>query len=98
MKWLASISIKQIAFAFVIGLLFLVVLIGGFAVYQTRSVNRDLEHHRLDAARSELEVAFKRLLVEKAERRAISPARWDETRVAARVATASGTLLLQTAT
>jgi len=79
MKWLASISIKQIAFAFVIGLLLLVVLIGGFAVYQTRSVTRDLEHHRLDTARSELEVAVKRLLG-RAEKQAISLAGWDETR------------------
>jgi len=79
MKWLASISIKQIAFAFIVGLLCLVVLIGGFAIYQTRGVSRDLERHRLDAARSELDAAVKRLLG-RIERQAINLAGWDETR------------------
>ena len=40
MKWPASISIKQIALAFITGLLVLVSLIGGFAAYQTRNVTR----------------------------------------------------------
>jgi diguanylate cyclase (GGDEF)-like protein len=79
MKWLASISIKQVAFAFIIGLLFLVVLIGGFATYQTRGVTRDLQRHRMDAARSELDDAIKRLLGQ-TDRQASNLARWDETR------------------
>jgi diguanylate cyclase (GGDEF)-like protein len=79
MKRPASISIKQIAFAFVVGLLLLVTLIGGFASYQTRSVSRDLERHRQDAARSELDAAIQRLLG-RTERQAINLAKWDETR------------------
>ncbi len=79
MKWFASFSIKQIAFAFIIGLLILVVLIGGFAAYQTRGVSRDLERHRQEAARSELDGAFKRLLGQ-ADRQASNLASWDETR------------------
>jgi len=79
MKSPASFSIRQIALAFVAGLLILVILIGGFAAYQTRRVTRDLERHRQDAARAELEVAFKRLLG-RTERQALSLAKWDETR------------------
>ena len=50
MKWPDAISIKQIALAFITGLLVLVSLIGGFAAYQTRAVTRSLEQHNQNAA------------------------------------------------
>ena len=79
MKLTASFSIRQFAFAFIVGLLFLVSLIGGFAAYQTRAVTRSLDQHSLDAARSELNSSFERLRGQMAEQ-ASSLARWDETR------------------
>jgi diguanylate cyclase (GGDEF)-like protein len=79
MKWTAPISIKQIALAFITGLLVLVSLIGGFAAYQTRNVSEKLEQHSRDAARSELAAAVERL-VRQTERQANALANWDETR------------------
>ena len=79
MKWPASYSIKQVALAFITGLLLLVSLIGGFAAYQTRAVTRSLEQYNQEAARSELAAAAQRLLSQ-AEARATELASWDETR------------------
>ena len=42
MNWPASIPIKQAALVFITGVLVLVSLIGGFALYETRSVSRNL--------------------------------------------------------
>ena len=79
MKWPDAISIKQIALAFITGLLVLVSLIGGFAAYQTRAVTRSLEQHNHNAARSELSAAVQRLLNQTGEQ-AAKLANWDETR------------------
>jgi diguanylate cyclase (GGDEF)-like protein len=79
MKWPATLSIKQIALAFITGLLVLVSLIGGLAAYQTRNVTRNLEQHSRDAARSELAAAAERL-VRQTESQASALASWDETR------------------
>ena len=79
MKWPDGISIKQIALAFITGLLVLVSLIGGFAAYQTRAVTRSLEHHNQSASKSELTAAVQRLLNQTAEQ-ADKLANWDETR------------------
>ncbi len=79
MKWPEAISIKQIALAFVTGLLVLVSLIAGFAAYQTREVTHSLERHNRDAAASELDSAVQRLLGETDEQ-ANKLASWDETR------------------
>ena len=79
MKWPDAISIKQIALAFITGLLVLVSLIGGFAAYQTRAVTRSLEQHNQNAARSELTAAVQRLL-NQTDKQATSLANWDETR------------------
>jgi diguanylate cyclase (GGDEF)-like protein len=79
MKRLSSIPIKQIALAFITGLMVLVSLIGGFAAYQTRAVTRSLEQHSQNAAQSELGTAIKRLLSQ-TETLAVNLARWDETR------------------
>jgi diguanylate cyclase (GGDEF)-like protein len=79
MKWPDSVSIKQIALAFITGLLVLVGAIGGFAAYQTRSVTYSLEQHNRDAARSELSTAVQRLLSQ-TEKQAANLAQWDETR------------------
>jgi hypothetical protein len=74
MKLTASFSIRQFAFAFIVGLLFLVSLIGGFAAYQTRAVTHSLEQHSLDAARTELNASFERLRARWKNRRAVWPA------------------------
>jgi diguanylate cyclase (GGDEF)-like protein len=79
MKWPDAISIKQIALAFITGLLVLVSLIGGFAAYQTRAVTRSLAQHNDNAARSELDAAVQRLLNQTGEQ-ADKLANWDETR------------------
>ena len=79
MKWSESISIKQIALAFVTGLLVLVSLIGGFAAYQTRAVTRSLEQHNREAAQSELASGVERLLAQTGDL-ANNLAHWDETR------------------
>jgi len=79
MKWPHAISIKQVALAFIAGLLVLVSLIGGFAAYQTRGVTYSLERHNHDAARSELTTAVQRLLNQTQEQ-AANLADWDETR------------------
>lgn len=75
----ASISIKQIALAFVTGLLVLMSLIAGFATYQTRAVTRSLEQHSQDAAHSEIAAAIQQLLSQTQDQ-AVNLARWDETR------------------
>ncbi|HMM47621.1 MAG TPA: EAL domain-containing protein [Thiobacillaceae bacterium] len=74
-----SLSIKQIALAFVIALLVLLSAIAGFAVYQTRAVTQDLSAHSRNAARAELDAAIQRLLVQGKEQ-ATSLASWGETR------------------
>jgi diguanylate cyclase (GGDEF)-like protein len=79
MKWPDAISIKQIALAFVTGLLVLVSLIGGFAAYQTRGITNSLERHNRDAAQSELTIAVQRLL-DQTQAQAANLANWDETR------------------
>ena len=79
MKWPASASIKQIALAFIAGLLVLVSLIGGFAAYQTRAVTHSLERHNQNAAQSELAAAVQRLQ-SRTEDQAVKLAYWDETR------------------
>jgi diguanylate cyclase (GGDEF)-like protein len=79
MKGPASVSIKQIALAFIAGLLVLVSVIGGFAAYQTRAVTHSLARHNQSAAQSELAAAVQRLLSQ-TEEQAASLARWDETR------------------
>ncbi|MHB1093043.1 putative bifunctional diguanylate cyclase/phosphodiesterase [Thiobacillus sp.] len=79
MKWPDAISIKQIALAFVTGLLVLVSLIGGFAAYQTREVTYGLERHNREAAQSEMTTAVQRLLNQTQEQ-AANLANWDETR------------------
>ncbi len=79
MKWPDSVSIKQIALAFITGLMVLVSLIGGFAAYQTRAVTHSLEQQNLDAAKSELSAAVQRLL-SRTEEQAVKLAYWDETR------------------
>ncbi len=79
MKWPDAISIKQIALAFVTGLLVLVSVIGGFAAYQTREVTHSLERHNRDAAASELTSAVQRLL-RQTDEQADKLASWDETR------------------
>ncbi|MBU1394583.1 MAG: EAL domain-containing protein [Gammaproteobacteria bacterium] len=79
MKRPASFSIKQIALAFIIGLLVLVGLIGSFAAYQTRAVTHSLKLQSVNAAQSELEAAVQRLLSQ-TEEQAVKLARWDETR------------------
>jgi len=79
MKWPDAISIKQIALAFITGLLVVVSLIGGFAAYQTRAVTRSLEQHNQNAAKSELTATVQRLL-DQTEEQAAKLANWDETR------------------
>ncbi len=79
MRWPDAISIKQIALAFITGLLVLVSLIGAFAAYQTRAVTRNLEQHNQSAAQAELSSAVQRLLNHTQEQ-ALNLANWDETR------------------
>lgn len=79
MKWPASISIKQVALAFIAGLLLLLSLIGYFAAYQTRAATHSLAQHNQSAAQSELAAAVERLLSQ-TEEHAVNLAHWDETR------------------
>jgi diguanylate cyclase (GGDEF)-like protein len=79
MMWPGSISIKQIALAFITGLMVLVSVIGGFAAYQTRAVTHNLEQQNQSAARAELTAAVQRLLSQ-TEALGDRLAHWDETR------------------
>jgi diguanylate cyclase (GGDEF)-like protein len=79
MKWPNTVSIRQVALTFITGLLALVMLIGGFAAYQTSHVTRNLEQHNQNAAQSELTSAVQRLLSQ-TEKQASNLGRWDETR------------------
>ncbi|HQS82108.1 MAG TPA: EAL domain-containing protein [Thiobacillus sp.] len=79
MKWPDAISIKQIALALISGLLALVSLVGGFAIYQTRAVTHSLEQHSQNAAQSELAAAVQGLL-SRTEEQSVKLAGWDETR------------------
>ena len=79
MKWSASISIKQVALAFIAGLLVLVSLIGYFAAYQTRAATNSLAQQNQSAAQSELAAAVQRLLSQ-TEEQTVNLARRDETR------------------
>ena len=79
MKWYAPISIKQIALGFITSLLVMMILIAGFAAYQTRSVTQGLKQANYDAARSELAAAVERLL-QRTESQAEKLSHWDETR------------------
>ena len=79
MKWLPPISIKQIAFGFITSLMLMMILIAGFAAYQTNRVNKDLQQANQAAAKAELAAAVERVL-RRTERQADNLARWDETR------------------
>jgi diguanylate cyclase (GGDEF)-like protein len=79
MKRTTSFSIKQIALAFILGLLLLVGLIGGFAAYQTRSVTGNLARLNQEAARSEVSTVVERMH-QRTENLAAQLANWDETR------------------
>ncbi|PKO73856.1 MAG: GGDEF-domain containing protein, partial [Betaproteobacteria bacterium HGW-Betaproteobacteria-17] len=79
MKWPDAVSIKHVALAYIAGLLLLVSLVGGFAVYQTRAVTHSLEQHNQNAAQSELTAAVQRLL-SRTEEQSVKLALWDETR------------------
>ncbi|MFP5418257.1 MAG: putative bifunctional diguanylate cyclase/phosphodiesterase [Gammaproteobacteria bacterium] len=79
MKWQAPISIRQIAFGFISSLMVMMILIAGFAVYQTRTVTRDLQRSNQAAAQSEVAAAVERLL-RHVESEAEQMAHWDETR------------------
>ncbi len=79
MKRATSISINQIALTFILGLLLLVSLIGGFAAYQTHSVARNLARFNQEAARSELATVVERMH-QRTENLATQLAQWDETR------------------
>ena len=79
MKWHAPVSIKQIALGFITSLLVMMILIAGFAAYQTRSVTQGLKQANHDAARSELAAAVERLL-RRTENQAEKLSHWDETR------------------
>lgn len=74
-----SLSIKQIALAFVTGLLVMVSLIGGFAAWQTRSVTQNLATSNREAARAEFAASLERLY-RRAASQAEGLAHWDETR------------------
>jgi diguanylate cyclase (GGDEF)-like protein len=78
MKWPTSLSIKQIAFGFSIGLLVLVSLIGAFAAIQTHSVEQKLEQRSQKGARTELTATVERLL-HQTENQANNLEHWDET-------------------
>src|SRR3569623_2390894 len=79
MKRPDAFSIKQIALAFITGLLVLMSLIGGFAAYQIRDGTCSLEIHYLFAAAFELTSAVQRLL-RLTDDQAANLAGWDETR------------------
>ncbi|MDP2028092.1 MAG: EAL domain-containing protein [Thiobacillus sp.] len=79
MKWPASIPIKQATLVFVTGVLVLVSLIGGFALFETRSVSRNLTLASQAAARAELAAAVERLS-NQIKSQADTLALWDETR------------------
>lgn len=74
-----TLSIKQIALALVTGLLVAVSLVAAFSAWQTRSVTQNLARNNLDAARSELSAATKRLF-RRAANQAETLGHWDETR------------------
>ena len=79
MKWHTPISIKKIALGFISSLMIMMVVIAGFAVYQTRSVTRELQQSNQVAARAELAAAVERLL-RRMEVQAEKISHWDETR------------------
>ena len=79
MKWHAPISIKKIAVGFISSLMFMMILIAGFAVYQTRSITLDLQESNQAAAQSEVAAAVERLL-RRMESQAEKLSHWDETR------------------
>jgi diguanylate cyclase (GGDEF)-like protein len=79
MKWTASIPIKQAAVGLISGVLLLVSLIGGFALYETHRVSLDLAQSSQAAARAELAAAVDRLS-NQVKNQADTLALWDETR------------------
>ena len=79
MKSYAPISIKQIALGFIGSLLVMMILIAGFAAYQTHNVTQGLKQANHDAAQSELAAAVERLL-RRTKSQAEKLSHWDETR------------------
>ena len=79
MKGYAPVSIKRIALGFITSLLIMMILIAGFAAYQTHNVTQGLTQANRDAAQSELAAAVERLL-RRAEDQAEKLSHWDETR------------------
>ncbi|OYY80719.1 MAG: GGDEF-domain containing protein, partial [Hydrogenophilales bacterium 16-62-9] len=79
MKWYAPVSIRQIALGFIGSLLAMMVLIAGFAAYQTHHVTLGLKQANHAAARSELAAAVERLL-RRTENQVEKLSHWDETR------------------
>ena len=79
MKWYAPVSIKQIAIGFTTSLLVMMILIAGFAAYQTQRVTQNLKQANHEAAQSELAAAVERLL-RRTEGQAEKLSHWDETR------------------
>ncbi len=79
MKWTAPVSIKHIALGFIGSLLAMMILIAGFAAYQTHNVTQGLSQANHEAARAELTAAVERLL-RRTENQAEKLSHWDETR------------------
>ena len=79
MKWTHTIPIKQLALAFISGLLVLVSLIGAFSAYQTRNISQELQQDIRNAAQSEISTATERIL-RGTESHADKLAHWGETR------------------
>ncbi|WP_296888650.1 EAL domain-containing protein [Thiobacillus sp.] len=79
MKSPGSIPIKQAALAFIVGVLVLVSLIGGFALHEMRNVSHNLMQSNQKAARAELADAIERLSGQ-IKNQAATLGRWDETR------------------
>lgn len=79
MKWTHAIPIKQLALAFISGLLVLVSLISAFSAYQTRNISQELQQDIRNAALSEINTATERIL-RGTESHADKLAHWGETR------------------
>ena len=79
MKWRTPVSIKQIALGFITSLLVMMILIAGFAAYQTHRVSEEQAQSRYNAARAELAAEVERV-VREAESQADKLSQWDETR------------------
>lgn len=79
MKWSHAIPIKQLALAFITGLLVLVSLVGAFSAYQTRNVSHELRQDIQNAAQSEINTVTERIL-RNTGNQADKLARWGETR------------------